>query len=214
MKIERKYEDEHGWKKEWDIYGWFICNSPVPDKKEEIAYARYEEFKAFEKKWSVLKTKMRVPGWYHFDPELPEERPSGHNKMKEWDQNMFNFLKKQKWMEQTNKKDEKGRYLYEETSSFVVNCEDLLGIGGEGIVIRKSVTEKRILDMTPEGQNDRKFEALKIIPIEDLNHTREFRHNNLMEYSNKKLDFIKVFGQTILVMVICKFYFFILMPFE
>ena len=232
MEKERKYENEHGWKeewvkynqwrkdnqriKEWDNYDWFLGNSKIPDPKDEVRYKMYnefhafqpfmKEFKAFEKKWSEVKTKMRVPGWYHFDPELPEKRPSGHNKIKEWDQNMFNFLKKQKWVERTNEKDEQGRYLYEEKSSFVVNCEDLLGIGGEGIVIRKSVTEKRFVDMKPQEYTDGKYEALKIIPIEDLYLTREFRHDNLIE-SHTNLDFIKVFGQTILVMVLCKFLF-------
>ena len=234
MEKERKYENEHGWKeewvkynqwikdnqwiKEWDNYGWFLANSrKIPDTKDEARYKMHKEFhafqafmkefKAFEKKWSEVKTKMRVPGWYHFDPKLPEERPAAHNKMKEWDQNMFNFLKKQKWVERTNEKDEQGRYLYEEKSSFVVNCGDLLGIGGEGIVIRKSVSEKLIFDTTPEQQNDRKYEALKIIPIENFNYAREFKHDSLMEYLHKKLDFIKVFGQNILVMVIGKFYF-------
>ena len=128
--------------------------------------------------------------------------------MKEFDRHMFYFLKDQKWMERENEKDEQGRYLYEEKSSFVINCEDLLGIGGEGIVIRKSVSEKRIFDTTPEEYTDRKYEALKIIPIEDLYHAREFRHDSLMEYSNKQLDFIKCFGRTILVMVIGEFHLF------
>ena len=213
MKEERKYEYEHGWKEEWDVYGWFLRNSKVPDTKDEVRYKMHKEFHNFQafmetasSLWCELKDKMKVPGWYHFDPESPKKRPRDHNKMKEWDENMFNFLKDQKWMERKNEKDEQGRYLYEEKASFVVNCEDLLGIGGEGIVIRKSVSEKRILDTTPVYQNDRKYEALKIIPIENINYGREFRHDSLMEYSHKHLDFIQVSGQKILVMVISKFY--------
>ena len=34
------------------------------------------------------------------------------------------------------------------------------------------------------------------------NHGTEFRHDSLMEYSNIQLDFIKVFGERVFVMVI------------
>ena len=36
------------------------------------------------------------------------------------------------------------------------------------------------------------------------NHGTEFRHDSLMEYSNIQLDFIKVFGERVFVMVIGK----------
>ena len=144
MKIERNYEDENGWKKEW-----------------VNAANRNEDYIDFVKKWTDLKNKMKVPGWYHFDPLNPKIRPKGHNKMKDWDATMFNFLKDQKWKERMTEKDEQGRNQYEEKSSFVVNCSQLLGIGGEAVVIRKSVSEK----VGSKGQTDREYEALKIIPI-------------------------------------------------
>ena len=106
---------------------------------------------------------MKVPGWYHFNPEDPENPPEHHNKMKEWDETMFKFLKDQKWKERMAEKDEEGRNQYEEKSLFVVNCSQLLGIGGEAVVIRKAVSEK--VGSTPEEQKDREYEALKIIPI-------------------------------------------------
>ena len=36
------------------------------------------------------------------------------------------------------------------------------------------------------------------------NHGTEFKHDSLMEYSNIQLDFIKVFGERVFVMVIGK----------
>ena len=38
------------------------------------------------------------------------------------------------------------------------------------------------------------------------NHGTEFKHDSLMDYSNVQLDFIKVFGQKVFVMVISKLY--------
>ena len=146
MQIERKYELEHGWQEEW-----------------EDAANRNEDYKNFVKKWTDLKNKMKVPGWYRFDPENPDIRPEGHNRMKEWDLTMFNFLKEQKWNERMTEKNAQGQNQYEEKSWFVVNCKQLLGIGGEAVVIRKSVSEK--VGSTPEEQRDREYEALKIIPI-------------------------------------------------
>ena len=146
MQSERKYEEEHGWKKEW-----------------VTAANRNEDYNIFVAKWNDLKNKMKVPGWYHFNPEDPENPPEHHNKMKEWDETMFKFLKDQKWKERMAEKDKEGRNQYEEKSSFVVNCSQLLGIGGEAVVIRKAVSEK--VGSTPEEQRDREYEALKIIPI-------------------------------------------------
>ena len=159
MKIKRNYEVEHGWKEEWFSQG--IFNSPKPDMKNTNRYKMYEEYIAFKKKWADLKNKMKVPGWYQFDPEDPENRPEGHNKMKKWDPTMFNFLKEQKWNERMSEKNAQGQNQYEEKSWFVVNCKQLLGIGGEAVVIRKAVSEK----VGSKGQTDREYEALKIIPI-------------------------------------------------
>ena len=161
MKIERKYEVEHGWKDKWATEG--IYKSKQPSIEEEERYNMYKEFQAFDKKWTELKNKMKVPGWYLFEPKCPNTRPAGHNRMKDWDPVMFKFLKEQKWKERMTEKDKEGRNQYEEKSSFVVNCKQLLGIGGEAVVIKKAVSEK--VGSTPEGQKDREYEALKIIPI-------------------------------------------------
>ena len=189
--------------------------------------------------------------------------------------------------------------VYTLKSEFVVDCSQLLGIGGEAVVIRKDVRDKVKKDgdqskNEEEGQSkdDRKFEALKIIPIMKHNFESEkldemknrvetrhdkadpefnrgfmerekrrkiqtqnesnqrsdenldsyapagqkedkmatsmmqnnenmemndndaeiaenngtaFKHDSLMEYSNMQLDFIKVFGKKVFVMVIGKF---------
>ena len=89
--------------------------------------------------------------------------------MKEWDNTMFNFLKEQKWNQRKDEKDEKGRNQYEEKSYFVVDCSQLLGIGGEAVVIRKSVQEK-VGGVKPV---DLEYEALKIIPIMKHNFENE-----------------------------------------
>ena len=83
--------------------------------------------------------------------------------IKNWDKNIFDFLREQKWMERVSSVDCYGNYLYEEKSEFVVNCSQLLGIGGEGIVIQKSIAER--VGKIPKSSKDRKYEALKIIPI-------------------------------------------------
>ena len=217
MNRERKYEYEYGWKEEWVTES--ICNSPAPDNQNVERSKMYEEFKRFERGWNERKKQIKVPGWYHFDPKYPECRPPGHNRIKKWNPSMFNFLKNQKWI------DRKG----EEKSSFVVDCGQLLGIGGEAIVIRKSVADK--VQPRAEPVENKQYEALKIIPIEKNNfkdrkkfpnadirhqdveifesHETKFRHGSLMEYSNMYLDFIKIFGERILVMVIGKFDFII-----
>ena len=64
-----------------------------------------------------------------------------------------------------------------------------------------------------EPQNLRKFlKAAENVEMTDQdaemgeNHATEFKHDSLMDYSNVQLDFIKVFGGRIFVMVISKFY--------
>ena len=162
LKEERKYEKEHGWKEQWFHKKVHLLKT-APRYEDKELYRNYLDFIAFEKKWSELKTNMKVPGWYHFDPRDPEDPPAAHNMIKEWDEAMFNFLKDQKWNERKSEKDDKGRNQYEEKAEFVVDCSQLLGIGGEAVVIRKSVAEK--VGKNPETDKDREYEALKIIPI-------------------------------------------------
>ena len=40
------------------------------------------------------------------------------------------------------------------------------------------------------------------------NHGQEFKHDSLIEYSNIQLDFIRVFGERVFVLVIGEFIFF------
>ena len=175
MKTERRYELEHGWDDLWISEGIHKLNNP---DKQDANYEKYQKFVEFERKWRDLENKKKIPGWYHFYPRDPKvvQLPNGewipdpkrqinqdYNMMKNWDNVMFDFLKAQEWNERMEKKDEKGRNQYEEKPDFVVDCSQLLGIGGEAVVIKKSVREK--VGKASEVQKDREFEALKIIPI-------------------------------------------------
>ena len=151
-------------------------------------YKNYENFKT---KWAKLKKKVKVPNWYLFDPENPEEIADDHNMIKRWDAAMFDFLKEQKWMEA--EKDLQGRLKYEEKSEFVINCSQLLGIGGEGIAIRKSVSER--LFYIPESLRNEKYEALKIIPILEENFQDKENVNKIDDYlgQEKEASFAETF---------------------
>ena len=134
----RRYEKDHGWNDNW--------TSNDADCID------------FKKKWAKLKKKNKIPGWYHFNPDYPTDPGQDHNMVKAWDETIFNFLKDKEWKKKIGEKD--GKNVYKEQSKFVVNCSDLLGIGGEAVVIKKSVKEK-----VGEVEDDREYEALKIIPI-------------------------------------------------
>ena len=303
----RRYEKQYGWKDDWEV-NKFYENQDFPPKdagKKES----WEKYKQFISDWKSLVAKKKVPIWYKFDPTDPDEdfglKSRAHNSLKgvdEW-KGMYDFLKKQKWIERDAEQTEDNKNKYTEKSQFVVDCSQLLGIGGEAVVIRKDVREKvKKVQSEDEDQSkneekgqskdDRKFEALKIIPIMKHNFESEkldemknrvearhdkadpefnrgfmerekrrkiqtqnesnqrsdenldsyapagqkedkmatsmmqnnenmemndndaeiaenngtaFKHDNLMEYSNMQLDFIKVFGKKVFVMVIGKF---------
>ena len=131
--------------------------------EKDPEYNEFRDFLDFKKKWADAQKKIKVPSWYLFNPDSPNQYHDNHNMMKAWDETMFHFLSDQKWNERKAEKDEQGRNQYEEKGMFVVDCSQLLGIGGEAVVIRKSVAEK--VGATPEDQRDREYEALKIIPI-------------------------------------------------
>ena len=161
MKKERKYEEEYGWKEEWITQGiCFLHEQPENTQATAKIYDEYKKFEKFKSKWDHLKGKNKVPGWYHFDPVNPKQPADDHNLMKAWDEQMFDFLKEEKWYERTAEKDYQGRIQYEEKAKFVVDCSKLLGIGGEAIVIRSSLA--KTVGRTPENRQD---VALKIIPI-------------------------------------------------
>ena len=226
----RRFEIEHGWRDEWSTieYEWKIGNIPRSHcvyQIDETVYRQalkefadsnddetdlpekliqYKKFIEFTKKWAKLIRKMKIPGWYQFDPRTPKKPQEGHNMMKEWDKPLFDYFKNKQWFDNC-------KNGFAEVSEFVIDCSKLLGIGGEGIVIRKAVAEK-ICTGTDE-QNKREFEALKIMPIvsikdifkislRDINKLKDCK--NVVEYLNVHLDFIKVFGEKIFVLVIGK----------
>ena len=196
MKIPRRYEVEYGWKDKWIEQG--ICDLKEAPPDTDIMYTEYKNFETFKKKWADLTNKIRVPKWYRFDPENPHEIADDHNMIKKWDNKMYEFLKEQKWMERIPCVDCYGNQ-YEEKSEFVVNCSNLLGIGGEGMVIRKSIAER--VGKIPERQPDREYEALKIIPIKKSH----FDSQNIRRLENRvKRQAIKLFCSYLSFRMNCK----------
>ena len=191
----RRYELEYGWNDKWS--------------KEEAPWENDKKFLEFERQWGELKSKMIIPGWYRFDPRDPENPGTGHNLMKEWDSPMFDSLKCQKWYDTVADKNHSV-----EKSHFFMDCSNLLGIGGEGIIIRKSVTKKIKPPVKVDQENA--FEALKIIPIMDAkenvktvyqkNKADTLRHDSIIDYLNIYLDVMRIFGQKVFVIVIGKHY--------
>ena len=208
MTKERRYELEHGWDDQWITEGIHELNDL---DEQDVKYNKYQKFVDFERKWKDLENKKKIPGWYHFDPRDPKvvQLPNGewipdpkrqinqdYNMMKKWDNVMFDFLQAQEWNERMEKKDEKGRNQYEEKPDFVVDCSQLLGIGGEAVVIKKSVREK--VGKASEDKQDREFEALKIIPIMKHNFNDDEEKVKEMETRvtarHKQADPEKFFG--------------------
>ena len=175
---ERRYEDDFGWKKEWtDSYEFHKSPNQEPDSAADSEkHTSWKNYREFVDKWSSLGSKMKIPKWYKFDPEETSGDFYGddaHNSLKKMNETMFNFLKEKEWQERIDAKeteDKKNKYI--EKSYFVVDCSQLLGIGGEAVVIRKDVAEKVVADKDP-GKSDRDFEALKIIPMMKHNFENE-----------------------------------------
>ena len=81
--------------------------------------------------------------------------------------------------------------------------------------IRDDVPDQPMDISEPANQRETKFvetflKAAENVEMTDQdveiaeNHGTEFKHDSLMEYSNIQLDFIKVFGERVFVMVIGK----------
>ena len=192
----RRYELEHGWRDKWSTDQYLLKND--------------KEFLEFEKQWRELESKMKIPPWYRFDPRYPNsKKPENHNLVRAWDNSMFDSLKHQKWFDTMADKNQPV-----EKSDFVIDCSNLLGIGGEGIVIRKSVTTK-ISSSVGLHQEDT-FQAFKIIPIMDATENLKTvyhkyaadtpRHDSIIDYLDIYLDVIRIFGQKYFAMVIGKYY--------
>ena len=80
------------------------------------------------------------------------------------------------------------------------------------------VTDQPMDIVEPANQKETKFVETYLKAAENVemtdqdveiaeNHGTEFKHESLMEYSNIQLDFIKVFGERVFVMVIGEFNF-------
>ena len=78
------------------------------------------------------------------------------------------------------------------------------------------VTDQPMDIVEPANQKETKFVETYLKAAENVemtdqdveiaeNHGTEFKHESLMEYSNIQLDFIKVFGERVFVMVIGTF---------
>ena len=179
---ERRYETQFGWKDEWKEYEFY--KNPDDEPKDDIKKESWKKYKEFVNKWERLVAQRKVPIWYKFNPTDPDGdfglKSRGHNSLKSVDEwkGMYDFLKKQKWIERDAELTEHHKNKYTETSEFVVDCSRLLGVGGEAVVIRKDVRDIVRYD-EDQSEPDSEFEALKIIPI--------IKHN----FESEKLDEMK-----------------------
>ena len=84
------------------------------------------------------------------------------------------------------------------------------------ITVRNEKSDAMMESLAPEGQKEVKMATSIMQTNENMemndndveiaeNNGTEFKHDSLMEYSNMQLDFIKVFGKKVFVMVIGKF---------
>ena len=176
----RQYEKLYGWKDEWKTNEFY--KNQKPDSEDTEKLESWNKFQEFVKDWNSLVAKRKVPIWYKFNPEETDGEfglmSSAHNSLKSVDEwkTMYEFLKKQKWNERDAEQTEDKKNKYTEKSQFVVDCTQLLGIGGEAVVIRKDVKEKVEKDndqSDEEKPNAREYEALKIIPIMKHNFESE-----------------------------------------
>ena len=186
MTERRRYEVDFKWDDDWiDVYN-FHQNSDEPSKEDPKKHNAWEKYTQFCEDWYKLEAKAKIPKWYKFDPRDPFSFQNGHNSLKAMDPTMFSFLKSQEWKirdaEQT--KDKKNKYT--EKSEFVVDCGQLLGIGGEAVVIRKAVAEKIVKKEDKTKINDRDFEALKIIPMMKHNFESEERLEEMQKRVNDR----------------------------
>ena len=184
----RKYENHYGWKDEWKEYKFYQNPNNIPEDKQES----WKNYQDFIKNWKSLVDKRKVPIWYKFNPVADDGEfglmSSAHNSLKRVDEwkVMYEFLKGEKWLERDAEQTKDKKNKYTEKSQFVVDCKQLLGIGGEAVVIRKDVKEKVSTDEGQSDKNqsgedhpDREYEALKIIPI--------MKHN----FESEKIDEMK-----------------------
>ena len=149
MKIERRYELEYGWEDKWKTEKIYELKEEPVNNPQKLK--QYKEYHNFIERWTKLEVNLEVPIWYCFDPRKPNKEHEDHNRLRPWFPDLFDFLKDEKWNYVLNDNDDINKNNLEEKSEFVIDCKNLLGIGGEGIVIRKSIAKEE--------------KALKIIPL-------------------------------------------------
>ena len=184
MSKERRYEIEHGWEDEWKDKHKFHL---YPQQKHD-SWKRFDDFK---KKWPKLVNDAKVPKWYKFDPMgngNSEFYDQDHNSLKEMDATMFKFLKSKKWEVRDSEQTDDKKNKYVEKSEFVVDCDQLLGIGGEAVVIRKNVADKVRTEKDKKEPTDPEFEALKIIPMMKHNFESEQRLEDMKKRVDERHD--------------------------
>ena len=218
MKTERRYEKDSKWNDDWsEKYEFHKYSNQQNPKYEDEKLTAWQDYREFVKKWRDLESKMKVPKWYKFNPEASDgdfHGAAAHNSLKAMDEIMFNFLKDKKWEERVDaeektdenkteeNKTEGNKTKYVERSYFVVDCDQLLGIGGEAVVIRKDVADKVVSKKDSEKDSEEdsertkgmKFEALKIIPMMKHNFESEERLEEMkqrVDDRQKKADIEK-----------------------
>ena len=183
MTEERRYEDEYRWENDWIQKYEFHQVAAEPSEKDKNKYDSWKRYQKFCADWPKWKAKAKIPKWYAFDPADPfsfQENPN-HNSLRNMDKAMFHFLKKQRWEMQDS-----GQTL--EKSEFIVDCSQLLGIGGEAVVIRKAVAEKVIATKIETEKNNIEFEALKIIPMMKHNFESKDRFDEIEKRVNDRQE--------------------------
>ena len=137
--------------KENDDYDLVLVDKTIPEPKwlkYDPKDSRYESLKTFEPKiFEFLKTKD-----FSKCQHQPESQDDNEKNGQENDESQVN----------NNKKNQEQKLP--KTDFFEIDCSQLLGIGGEAVVIRLDKTKK--VRRAPD--EDSRDEAIKIIPIDKL----------------------------------------------
>ena len=188
MTKRRRYEIDFKWEDDWQNKYEFHQNTHKPSEKDKEKHDSWKRYQKFCEDWSKLEAKAKIPKWYKFNPTEPFSFQHGHNSLKAMDPTMFNFLKSKKWKIRDAEQTEDRKNKYTEKSEFVVDCGQLLGIGGEAVVIRKAVAEKVVVEKDKAKVNDLEFEALKIIPMMKHNFESEERLEEMQKRVNDRQE--------------------------
>ena len=99
------------------------------------------------------------PKWLDYEPSKKE-----YESLKTWDPKIFEFLKTKDFSKCQHQSDGQEKNGLPRNDFFEIDCSQLLGIGGEAVVIRLDKTKK--VRRAPD--EDSRDEAIKIIPIDKL----------------------------------------------